>query len=179
MSSIIKVREDIYLSDFSQEDIPAIIESMEDREISKNTLRIPYPYKEQYAIDWINSIPGREKEFGSKFVFAIRNNEGKAIGSISRHFQYGKEDHKDEIGYWLNKTYRNQGVMSSAIKAFCDYWFENGLVKMTATVFPFNPASANALIKAGFEKEGYLKKHYLKNGVFIDGILYAKLKKLS
>jgi RimJ/RimL family protein N-acetyltransferase len=176
MSSTLKVRDDIYLSSFSLDDVPNIVEAMEDQEISINTLRIPYPYQEQYAIDWIKAIPGREAEFNSEFVFAIREHSGKAIGSISRHFQYGVNSHQDEIGYWLNKNYRGQGIMSDTIRTFCDYWFEKGLARMTATIFPFNPASGKALVKAGFEREGYLRKNYLKNGAFIDGILYAKVK---
>ena len=66
--------------------------------------------------------------------------------------------------------------MSSSIMAFSNYWFDHGLVRMFATVFPFNPASSGALLKAGFEKEGYLRKNCLKNGRFIDTILYAKIK---
>ena len=48
-----------------------------------------------------------------------------------------------------------------------------GLSKITAHVFARNAASARVLEKCGFQQEGYLKKHYLKDGQFLDARLYG------
>ena len=43
-------------------------------------------------------------------------------------------------------------------------------------VFTGNPASARVLEKCGFVQEGYLRKHYLKDGKFIDARLFGLLR---
>jgi ribosomal-protein-alanine N-acetyltransferase len=67
--------------------------------------------------------------------------------------------------------------MPAVVQRACQYAFEEfGLAKITAHVFATNPASARVLEKCGFEQEGYLKKHYLKDRHFLDARLYARLK---
>ena len=51
-----------------------------------------------------------------------------------------------------------------------------GLAKITAHVFSFNDASARVLEKCGFELEGYLKKHFLKDEEFIDAKAYGLVR---
>ena len=50
------------------------------------------------------------------------------------------------------------------------------LVRITAHVFESNSASAGVLEKNGFVCEGHLRKHYLKDGRFFDGKLYALVR---
>jgi RimJ/RimL family protein N-acetyltransferase len=67
--------------------------------------------------------------------------------------------------------------MTVVVKKTCELAFhEWGLAKITAHVFAFNPASARVLEKCGFEQEGYLKKHFLKDGQFIDANVYGLLR---
>ena len=42
--------------------------------------------------------------------------------------------------------------------------------------FSHNPASARVLEKCGFQQEGFLRKHFLKDGRFIDARLFALLR---
>jgi len=59
----------------------------------------------------------------------------------------------------------------------CGHAFEEfGLVKITAHVFPHNPASARVLEKCGFQQEGFLRQHFLKDGRFIDVRLFGLLR---
>ncbi len=67
--------------------------------------------------------------------------------------------------------------MTTVVQRVCRHAFEEfGLVKITAHVFPHNPASARVLEKSGFQEEGYLRKHFLKDGQFIDARLFALLR---
>lgn len=90
--------------------------------------------------------------------------------------QVGKS-HRAEIGYWLAKPYWGRGIMTAVVRRLCDFAFEQfGLVKITAHVFADNGASAKVLEKCGFQQEGYLRKHYLKDGQFLDSRLFALVK---
>jgi ribosomal-protein-alanine N-acetyltransferase len=49
-------------------------------------------------------------------------------------------------------------------------------VKIGAHVFAHNLASARVLEKCGFAQEGYSKKHFLKDGKYLDARFFALVK---
>ena len=118
-----------------------------------------------------------KKKFGKDMNFAIRNTKGEMIGGIGFQGKYGKNSHKDEIGYWLAKPYRKKGLMTKVLKRFCKFAFEERkLVRIEATIFPFNIASMKLARTCGFVFEGRFKKAYRKKGKYINGMMYAKIK---
>ncbi len=173
----IPVNEKIYLSPFLLSDKDNLIQYINDEEINRNTLAIPFPYTEKDADEWLKLTLQEVEKFGTPANWVIRTEKDALIGCIGRQMLYGKDAHTDEVGYWLARPYWGKGIMTAVVKAFCDYWFKQGtVIRFTAAVFSYNAASARVLEKAGFQKEGYLRQHYAKNGQFLDGILYAKLK---
>jgi RimJ/RimL family protein N-acetyltransferase len=170
----ILVTEQVRLTEFRPSDKPALIEHLREKEIYDRTLRIPYPYTEADADAWLGIVAKTTQQQGRPVHWAIRHAEDFLIGGCGFDgFQVGKS-HRAEVGYWLAKPYWNQCVMTAVVGRICQYAFEEfGLVKITAHVFAFNPASARVLEKCGFEQEGYLKKHYQKGGLLIDARLYA------
>lgn len=67
--------------------------------------------------------------------------------------------------------------MTAVVQRVCRHAFEEfGLAKVTGHVFSHNPASARVLEKCGFQEEGLLRKHFLKDGRFLDARLFALLK---
>ena len=67
--------------------------------------------------------------------------------------------------------------MSAVVATVCRHAFETlGLVKLTANVFSFNESSARVLKKCGFEQEGFLRKNILKDGEFIDSMVFGRCR---
>jgi RimJ/RimL family protein N-acetyltransferase len=67
--------------------------------------------------------------------------------------------------------------MPAVVRRVCQHAFDElGLVKVTAHVFATNPASARVLEKCGFEQEGFLRKHYLKDDQYLDARLFALIR---
>ena len=154
----------------------ALAHFLNDIDIYNNTLKIPYPYTDQHAEKWISEVLELESIQGLTNNWAISNKSEGLIGGLGLHQLHGAESHKDEIGYWLAKPYWNQGIMTEVIDVFCDFCFEQReLSRIEAGVFSHNKSSMRVLEKAGFEKEGYLKKCYIKQGRYIDSVLYAKV----
>jgi len=61
--------------------------------------------------------------------------------------------------------------------ALVAYAFERlDLVRIHAGVFDYNPASARVLEKAGFVREGVLRKWALKDGAYVDAWAYARIR---
>lgn len=171
------VSDQIGLSAFRESDKSDLIHWLQDDIIQRHTLHIPFPYGENEAEHWLEHTRKMEEQFDCRPNWAIRNAEGRLIGGIGRAMHQGDKNHWDEIGYWLAEPYRGKGVMTSTVDFFCKYWFEHSpLVRIEAAVFDINPASARVLEKAGFEFEGRLRKKYFKNGQFVDGLMYGRLK---
>ena len=67
--------------------------------------------------------------------------------------------------------------MTEAVTAVTDFCFDNvPLRRISAEVYSSNRASARVLEKAGFNLEGRLKNHVMKEGKLLDSLLYARTK---
>ena len=66
--------------------------------------------------------------------------------------------------------------MGEAVRRLVQYLSEEWQVqRVVASVIQSNAASRRVLEKAGFTQEGYLRKRFQKNGIFLDVYLYALL----
>ena len=175
-----KIRIDEYLSltPFEPGDKPNLLRYLNDPVIYQNTQRIPFPYTETDADDWFNFVREIHDKYGFTCNWAIRHAEQGMMGSIGFFMKSGAEGHFDEIGYWLAEPFRGQGIMTDAVNALCIWLLENrpNLVRIEAKVHSYNPTSARVLEKAGFEREGILRKAALKHGALIDIILMARIR---
>ena len=171
------VNDEVFLSEFRSSDKDYLLAHLNDREIYDLTLRIPFPYSEKDADEWLALVAKITQQQGRPVHFAIRNADDALIGGCGCDgFQVGKS-HRAEIGYWLAKPFWGRGIMTVVVQRLCQHAFEEfGLVKITAHVFSHNPASARVLEKCGFQEEGYLRKHYVKDDKFIDAKLFALLR---
>jgi RimJ/RimL family protein N-acetyltransferase len=78
------------------------------------------------------------------------------------------------VGYWLGEAFWNRGIMTSALGAFTPYAFDSfDLIRIFAGVFSTNPASMRVLEKAGYTREGVLRRSVVKDGQVLDQVLYA------
>src|SRR5262249_2868189 len=158
-------------------DKEAYVEHLNDKDIYDRTLRIPFPYAETDAEEWLALVEESTRQHGQPVNWAIRNESDCLIGGIGfQSLALGKSS-RAEIGYWLAKPYWGRGIMTAVVQRTCQHGFEEfGLAKITAHVFPHNPASARVLEKCAFREEGFLRKHFLKDGQFIDARMFALLR---
>ena len=81
-----------------------------------------------------------------------------------------------ELGYELARPFWNQGIMTEAVIAAAGYGFSKmGLARMEAWIVPENRASANLLLKVGFQSEGVVEGKGYWNGRFHDLELFSLL----
>ena len=85
--------------------------------------------------------------------------------------------HRAEIGYWLGETFWGRGIASEVLPALTEWAFcELNLVRIEAAVYARNRASARVLEKAGYTFEGTKRSCYLRDGEYIDGLMYAQVR---
>ena len=132
----------------------------------------PHPYTIDDAKKFLaGSIPGLPR---LHFCIDIG---GEAVGGIGLRPGEDVHSHTAEFGYWIAEDFWGRGIMSEVVPAFVDYCFDKfSLTRMFAMPHSSNPASARVLEKAGFQFEGRLRKHVIKDGQILDSLLYAKTR---
>lgn len=99
---------------------------------------------------------------------------GIAVGGIGVDLGEGIYAKSGHFGYWLGEEYWGRGIMTAGVRAASECAMSHfGLVRLEAPVFVWNPASMRVLEKAGFEREGILRKSVFKDDQLIDQVLYA------
>jgi [ribosomal protein S5]-alanine N-acetyltransferase len=155
-------------------DAPDLVRLAGAREVAITTLRIPHPYLQQDAIEFIASFQA-EAELGTsaRFAITLRQN-GELCGGIGLRIE--KAHLHAELGYWIGVPYWGKGYATEAARAAVQYGFETlGLRRIFATCVTENPASARVLKKIGMQHEGCQRSHICKWGKFYDLDLYGML----
>ncbi|MBU0546921.1 GNAT family N-acetyltransferase, partial [Patescibacteria group bacterium] len=148
------------LRPFKKGDESSLVKNINDKTITRNTLRIPYPYRLKDAHSWINLNSKFNKKKNKKEINFAIDMSGMVVGSVGLS---KIEDHKAEIGYWLGKKYRRQGIMTEAVKLVTKYSFDElKLKRVYAFIFIRNKISEGVVKKNGFKYEGKLKKNFKK-----------------
>jgi RimJ/RimL family protein N-acetyltransferase len=141
------------------------------REVAATTLRIPHPYTEQDARDFLTNPKHHPEE-----VFAItRKQDQQLVGAMGLHPDQAHQ--RAELGYWIGVPYWGNGYATEAARAVVAYGFDTlNLHRIFASHFEGNTASAGVLKKIGMRHEGCQRDHILKWGKFLDSELYAILR---
>jgi ribosomal-protein-alanine N-acetyltransferase len=149
--------------------LPKLIEYLNDEEVTKWLCNIPNPYTQEHANKWLAFC--REcKLSGTCFPRAIEVDK-LMIGHIELKLIF---KHSAEIGYWLGKSYWNQGYATNAVKQMLSFAFNNlELKRIQAYVLDGNNASIRVLEKCGFKFEGYLRKSHTQGDKYVNSSLYA------
>ena len=150
-------------------DEASLVAHANDREVWLNLRdRFPHPYTHDDARAWIKIAPSH-----ADTSMAIEV-DGEAAGGI------GFERHDDvervsmEIGYWLGRKFWGRGIATAAVKAATAYAFEKfDITRVYALPFDRNVASIRVLEKAGFQREGVLRRSAVKDGVVLDQVMFA------
>ena len=158
---------------FRKSDAGALVEYGNNRNVSK-FLRdsFPYPYRKADADGWLRYVANEDPE--SNFAIA---DSTELVGGIGLRFYNDVYRCGAELGYWLGEPHWNKGIVSGAVAAFVGYAFETfEIERIWATVYDGNAGSARVLEKAGFKREGTLRRSVIKDNQVLDTFMYALLR---
>jgi RimJ/RimL family protein N-acetyltransferase len=127
-------------------DVQDIAVWLGDPAVSRMLARIPHPYTEEHAEDFLALPPD------GRHVFVIEAKpDGRFLGMIGLH----PDGEGYELGYWLGKPYWGLGYASEAAARMLAYGFETlGLETVRAGWFLDNPASGHLLAELGGRHNG-------------------------
>jgi RimJ/RimL family protein N-acetyltransferase len=128
-------------------DVKAIARLANDRRIAENTRRLPHPYTQDHAIEFVRTMAHDPREI----VFLIETNH-TPIGAVGIDW---REPEAPELGYWLGVEHWGQGFGTEAARAVIDFTFEEFDVEhLVSGARVTNPSSRNILEKCGFQWSG-------------------------
>lgn len=106
----------------------------------------------------------------------VLKERGEPIGSIAA-MQLHEETDTAHIGYCLGRAWWHQGIMSEALKAVMNFFFDEvGANRVESRHDPRNPHSGAVMKKCGMQYEGTLRSADRNNQGICDACWYAMLK---
>jgi ribosomal protein S18 acetylase RimI-like enzyme len=158
-------------------DVTAIFEACQDPLIPRFTT-VPANYTMAHALDYVQRTPASielQRELPFVIEFGV-GDEKEFAGVISLH-TISIDNHRAEIGYWMDKKMRGQGIATTAAKMITGYGFDTlGFKRIEAAVDLDNTASQKLLLSAGYEREGVLRQRVTRaDGSQIDMVMFSAL----
>ena len=128
-------------------DVKAIARLANDRRIAENTRRLPYPYLQDHAVEFVRATATEPRDT----VFLIENNHSP-LGMVGISWL---EPDAPELGYWLGVEHWGRGFGTEAARAVIDLFFEEfSFENLVSGARVANPSSRNILEKCGFQWTG-------------------------
>ena len=151
-----------------KKDISSLVKELNNWNISKWLVEVPYPYSINDANYWIKKT--QEDEFS--FNIYLKNN---LIGGISLSKKLG--DTKWELGYWIGEEYWGNGYAIEACENLIQYFFTNtSNHQIYASHMKDNIKSKKIILTLGFKEVGVGRKYSISRQEDVEDINY-QLKK--
>jgi len=152
----------------NNKDITSLIEELNNWNISKWLVEVPYPYSINDANYWIKKT--KEDEFS--FNIYLNN---KLIGGISISKKLGNT--KWELGYWIGEKYWGNKYAKEACESLIKYFFTNTSNNIIyASHMKDNMKSKKIILSLGFKEIGLGSKYSLSRQEEIEDINYQLIK---
>lgn len=147
--------ERLTLRPLRPEDAEAMHRLVNDWEVTRTLVELPYPYPRALADEWIAATVAQLAE-GSAYHLAITGQDGDTetlVGVIG--LRLSREGRSARLGYWVGRAYWGHGVATEAARRVASWALANLPIDVIITdVMESNLASAAVLRRVGFRQVG-------------------------
>ena len=152
-------------------DVPAIAAACEDPEIAR-WVPVPVPYTPADARAFLEIVADGWAG-GAHATFAIEDRGTAAlIGMIG--LDRAASPGRASVGYWLAPAARGRGLATRAVRLVAAWAFRDpGLERFELMTLVGNDASGRVALRAGFRREGILRRYLPFRGATVDAVMYA------
>jgi RimJ/RimL family protein N-acetyltransferase len=164
---------EIVLRSWEPRDVPAVTAACQDPEIPRWTV-VPHNYTERHAREFISGTAA-DLATGRELALAIVDADDRLLGALGiSNFDWA--DLKAEIGYWMAPEARRRGVGARATRMLAAWALTSlGLERLELLANPENEASQRLAERAGFTREGTLRRYRRRHGVREDLVMFSLL----
>ena len=164
---------DIRLRPWERRDVPAVTAACQDPEIPRWTV-VPHNYTERHARDFIGGTAA-DLAAGRELALAIVDPDDRVLGALGLS-NFDWSDLKAEIGYWVVAEARRRGIGARATRLLALWAITTlGLERVELLANPENEASQRLAGRAGFTREGVLRRYRRRHGVREDLVMFSML----
>ncbi len=133
-------------------DVDALVACIDgDKEITRWLELIPQPYRHTEARLWIDQATTLWRE-GAGSPFAVLR-DGRVVGGAGINW-IESEQGVGDVGYWLRREARGQGLTTRAVRLLSAWAFANGCERLQLRADAENVDSQRVAERAGFRREG-------------------------
>ncbi len=164
----------VHLRPVREDDLPLLTRDATDPEFSA-----PYGWRGFRSPDALRRRWEEDGLLGGDPRYLAVAVDDRAVGVVTWHDPqlFGRERLVWEIGIVIAPEERGQGVGSAAQRLLAEYLFDTTPVhRISAYTEADNVAEQRALEKAGFRREGVLRRAGFRGGRYCDAQLYALLR---
>jgi RimJ/RimL family protein N-acetyltransferase len=163
----------IRLRPWERHDVPAVTAACQDPEIPRWTV-VPHDYTERHARDFIGGT-APDLAAGRELALAIVDPDDRVLGALGLS-NFDWPDLKAEIGYWVVAEARRRGIGARATRLLALWAITTlGLERVELLANPENEASQRLAERAGFTREGMLRRYRRRHGVREDLVMFSIL----
>jgi RimJ/RimL family protein N-acetyltransferase len=150
---------EIVLRAWERRDAPAVTAACQDPEIPRWTV-VPHNYTERHAREFISGT-ATDLASGRELALAVVDREDRLLGAI---------------GYWMVAEARGRGIGARATRMLAVWALSRlGLERLELLANPSNEASQRLAERAGFTREGTLRRYRRRHGVREDLVMFSML----
>ena len=165
---------DILLRPWDRRDVPAITAACQDPEIPRWTV-VPPTYTERHARDFVRAT-GADVKAGRELALAVVDPDDRVLGALGMS-NFDWSDLKAEIGYWMAPEARRRGIGARGARLLAEWGLRTlQLDRIELLAHPENEASQRLAERAGFTREGTLRKYRRRHGVREDLVMFSLLR---
>jgi RimJ/RimL family protein N-acetyltransferase len=100
--------------------------------------------------------------------------DGRVVGRLSvARDSHPASRHVADVGLMVDAGYRRRGIGTRLLEEAVGWARASGVRKLELHVFSWNEPALALYEAFGFEREGYRKDHYARDGGYLDAILMA------
>lgn len=164
--------DEFALRPWREDDLDAVVAAVQDPEIPRWT-RVPEPYGRADGVAFLEAAANGWRE-GHSASFAIVDPQGLLLGSIGVRFH---EETAASIGYWIARDARGRGIATEALRLVSGWVLgELAVERLELVTEPSNVASQRVAEKAGFQREGLLRRYLEVKGTRRDSVMFSLLR---
>ena len=154
-------------------DAAAVTAACQDPEIPRWTV-VPHNYTQRHAREFIDATAG-DLATGRELALAIVDSDDRLLGALGvSNFDW--PDLKAEIGYWVAAEARRRGIGARATRLLAVWALTGlGLERIELLANPLNEGSQRLAERAGFTREGTLRRYRRRHGVREDLVMFSLL----
>lgn len=106
-------------------------------------------------------------------VYVVED-DGRIVGrlSLSRD-PHPSSQHVADLGLMVAAGHRRRGIGRTLLEEAVRWAQESGVRKLELHVFPWNEPALMLYEAFGFEREGLRRRHYARDGEYVDAIIMA------